>query len=688
MLEIKVPEGSGSIMDEIVKSLSIPVTEETFHDTLYALIDKINRGAPTGLQVHTCTFAPDGFTEQEMATPTNEKIKLALQKDNTALMLSDRNGVVFCLNYINIGDNEYLQFMTPDEAAAIARKQRQLMDQVNAPAELTTFEWICNVLSELILRHPTEAAVRLAAYRNFYENMQKNTAQVEKLTETQLADSYSTHRQHQLNAYEEAKKQEAEEKLRLEQEQQERLKKEEQEKEENRRKEQEELRRLHQFDNPNISFMEDFEDDNVRRSVTSISSQSVIAFEEDGNEEELRQNQINDLHAKIENSERELKNLPRLIQVYTNDLNTAEQAITLTSEKLILGKAKETQMTDQLANLRMLINQDSSQIRSLNDKYWELKDEEDREGINLRDNDLKLVENIRQEMESAMIRFQEIENEWQVTKHDYEDMQVDPKTYLERNYLSGKATREKQLNDQLQNNSAEIKQHEDKINEYNSQIKKLNKKKDAPQIAELKKKQNDEESAIRELKQKRSQMKKKYDESEKMIKQEALNFSQEKLDETAAFIKDRLENYHIVKSKYEATKQNVDAMGLAYQKQMNIYQNKKQDFDNKWEKQHKEMEQMQTQIQNAQFRKTENQKTLDALDKEYNALKEQNEKYAREILFQQNQKKTFEGMIKVLKENEPKYRNTLAEAKNALRQMGEPVPGEENQPQLSSSRIR
>ena len=218
MLEIKVPQGFEEIMEQIMDAVSIPVTQETFHDTLNALVDAVQRGAPQGLNVSICTFTAEGCREHPMAMPDNKKIKLALQQEHNALMVSDNNGAVFCLNYITMGDKEYLQFMTPDAAAAMAKKQRALMDQIDAPAELTTFEWICNALSELILRHPTEAAARLEAYRNFYENMQKNTTQLEALTQTRMADHYDTHRQHHFNAYEEAKKQEEEERQRQEQE--------------------------------------------------------------------------------------------------------------------------------------------------------------------------------------------------------------------------------------------------------------------------------------------------------------------------------------------------------------------------------------------------------------------------------------------------------------------------------------
>ena len=680
MLEIKVPEGYEAIMEQIMDAVSIPVTQENFHDTLNALVDVVHRGAPQGLNVSVCTFSAEGCKEQPMAMPNNTKIKIALQQENNALMVSDNNGAVFCLNYITMGDKEYLQFLSPDAAATMAKKQRALMDQVHAPEELTTFEWICNVLSELILRHPTEAAVRLEAYRNFYENMQKNTTQLEAMTQTRMADNYDTHRQHHFNSYEEAKKQEEEERQRQEQELQERLERERRENEERIRREKEERRRQAQFDMLDRSYVdEDLDDEEVRVSVTSISSQSVVMFENEVSEEELRLKQVSHFLALLELKEQELKMLPAKIAPYIKDIDLANKTIEEISRRLGPNKAKEGAMETQISDLNKKINSDYTKATFLNAKYWNLREQEDSEKNILQTQDIAPVNQIEQEMNNAKLLLDEMEKKWQEVQHDYEDMQVEPRAYIERYYQKGKETREKQYNDQLQSKNAEIKNHEDNARDYGIQIKKLDKKKDAQKIEELKQKQRDEETAVRVLKEKCVQLKKKYDENEKLVKAEALDYSQEKLDEMAAFMEKSLENYHIIKSQYDAAKRNVIAMTQAYQQQMQIYQDKKQEFDQKWDKLHTEMDDMVTQLEQLRTQQIEDKKKLGVLENEYNELKTKNEKDFSNINFLKDQRQIYEKMCKILQDSEPEIRTAIAEAKEGLRQLGEPIPGEENQ---------
>jgi DNA repair exonuclease SbcCD ATPase subunit len=381
----------------------------------------------------------------------------------------------------------------------------------------------------------------------------------------------------------------------------------------------------------------------------------------------------------LEYNERELKMLPSKIALYINDIKDADQNIETISQKLGPNKAKEGKMEKQIADLRKKINNDITQISFLDAKYWNLRDQEDIDRNMLQNHDVVPVEQIEKEMNNAKSILDDIEKKWQEVQHDYEDMQVEPRAYIERYYQKGKETREKQYNDQLQSKNAEIKDHEEKARDYASQIKNLSKKKDAQKIEELKQKQRDEETAVRVLKEKCVQLKKKYDENEKLVKAEALDYSQEKLDEMAAFMEKSLENYHIIKSQYDAAKQNVTAMTQAYQEQMQIYQDKKQGIDQKWDKLHKEMDDMATQLEQLRAQQIEDKKKLGVLENEYNDLKTKNQKDFEKIRFLKGQKQTYEDMIKVLKEREPNIRTAIAEAKEGLRQLGEPIPGEENQ---------
>ena len=218
MQTIKVPEGYEKTMQQIIQSVSIPVTEETFSATLASLVEAVQRGAKDGLTINACTFGKEGITEQPVFVGDAQHIENSLKQEDTAILLADKNGAVFCLTYITVGDQSYIQFMNPDAARTIAQAEQTMIKNYQAPEALTFFQWLCNALSELILRHPTEPAARLEAYRNFYDNMQKNVEQLEGLTKTRTAGEYDPARRQQILEEEAAKQreQELEEKRRQE----------------------------------------------------------------------------------------------------------------------------------------------------------------------------------------------------------------------------------------------------------------------------------------------------------------------------------------------------------------------------------------------------------------------------------------------------------------------------------------
>jgi chromosome segregation ATPase len=104
------------------------------------------------------------------------------------------------------------------------------------------------------------------------------------------------------------------------------------------------------------SFVDDDLDEDVRPSVTSISSQSVMLFEDEMSEEEQRMKQISYHRDNLEYNERELKMLPSKIALYINDIKDADQNIETISQKLGPNKAKEGKMEKQISSLRMFIS--------------------------------------------------------------------------------------------------------------------------------------------------------------------------------------------------------------------------------------------------------------------------------------------------------------------------------------------
>lgn len=672
MLEIIAPGEYEQAMQEIIESMSgIPVTDDNFHDTLTTLLGDIRRGAKDGLGVTVCTFAKDGARTHDLFMPEDSAIKTALRQDDTALMVSDKNGAVFCLSYVKVGDKEYLLFMNPEAARVAANEERDIMNRFEAPPELSLFERICDSLSRFFFKHPTEAGARRDAYFAFYENMRKSAEQMDYMTQTQFAHDYDYFRQYQINEQVEAKRQAEELRIQQEEESQRKAEQERLLALEKARLEEIEKNRRAQFENL------DKPEEPLPLSKEAIEQQKQIE-EEEKEYENQRSTQVRRLYDTIGNAEREIMQLPDKILVYDKDILKHEESIQKTSARLILNQEKEKKLSEQCTTLKSQISKDHWFAIDQENAILNMEESEDGDRSRLKD-DYIPVEQTKQELQNAQNRLAEIEQNWQNVEDEYSLMQMEPKAYLQYQYDLAKETRVLQHNDRMAEMDSQIGKHEIDVKNFKAQIKKLNKKTDAQKIESLKNKQTAAEEAIRDLKNKRAQTQKNFDEIEKEHKKEFLSPTTEKLEETAQFLQDGRDNYLIEKSKREAARMNVNDMTEGYQKQVLIYQEKQNAYNKHMEENQQQKEEMRRQANEARVREAANKKVLEGLEKEYNTIVTQNQKDVGELKFLNDQLNTFKQFREVLVKSESTYRTKLEDAKKKLQQMGEPVPGEEKE---------
>ena len=184
MLDFNIPQQYVAKAQQIVGAVSVEVTHDSFGDVLSSYLEAATRGANGNLRIQTVTFGENENEIRDLGTNTIGFVRDALERDNTAMLLSNSDGAVFCLTCVQVGEKTYMQFLNPQMAMAIRDEQRALIDGMeNPPAELTLYEKICDLFARLFLNRPGEAAGRAQAYRTFYANMQRNVEKVGALAQ-------------------------------------------------------------------------------------------------------------------------------------------------------------------------------------------------------------------------------------------------------------------------------------------------------------------------------------------------------------------------------------------------------------------------------------------------------------------------------------------------------------------------
>lgn len=194
MLEVNVPQEYVARAQQIVGSVSYEVKSEyDFRNMLRTLWQDALSGTESKLNVDVVTFGDQGNTISNIPNASLLNIENTLEMENTALMVSNDKGAVFCLSHVKVGDKQYLQFLNPQTAMAIRDEQAALLRGVEKP-EMSFWDKVCEFFAQLFRDHPTEAAARNQAYRDFYENMQKNVSRISTLTETEAAQRFNQNR--------------------------------------------------------------------------------------------------------------------------------------------------------------------------------------------------------------------------------------------------------------------------------------------------------------------------------------------------------------------------------------------------------------------------------------------------------------------------------------------------------------
>lgn len=194
MLEVNVPQEYVARAQQIVGSVSYEVKSGyDFRNMLRTLWQDALSGTESKLNVDVVTFGDQGNTISNIPNASLLNIENTLEMENTALMVSNDKGAVFCLSHVKVGDKQYLQFLNPQTAMAIRDEQAALLRGVEKP-EMSFWDKVCEFFAQLFRDHPTEAAARNQAYRDFYENMQKNVSRISTLTETEAARRFDQNR--------------------------------------------------------------------------------------------------------------------------------------------------------------------------------------------------------------------------------------------------------------------------------------------------------------------------------------------------------------------------------------------------------------------------------------------------------------------------------------------------------------
>ena len=189
MWKYNIPEEYEKKLQEIISPFSLefaPDQENQLENTVEVLWNGLCQSSQSEPKAKMLVFGETENEVQDLHHPVASSVIHWVKEENTALMLSTAEGVVFCLSYVVVGDKEYALWLTPENAQRIHDAQQKLVAEygLDIPREMTMWESICNFFSELILRHPTDTAVRRENYMKFYENAQKVAANTAALLQS------------------------------------------------------------------------------------------------------------------------------------------------------------------------------------------------------------------------------------------------------------------------------------------------------------------------------------------------------------------------------------------------------------------------------------------------------------------------------------------------------------------------
>lgn len=126
----------------------------------------------------------------------------ALLEPNKALMLTTKDGAVFCCALVRVGEQDYLSIMNPQTAIEIRDDMKRMVDhikdtdKIKSLEQLTLWDKICDWFAQKLLDRRGEAVSRAEAYRNFYDGMKKHMDLLGKVEKAPATVRYKFNREY------------------------------------------------------------------------------------------------------------------------------------------------------------------------------------------------------------------------------------------------------------------------------------------------------------------------------------------------------------------------------------------------------------------------------------------------------------------------------------------------------------
>ena len=603
MLDFNIPQQYVAKAQQIVGAVSVEVTYDSFGDVLSSYLEAATRGANGNLRIQTVTFGENENEIRDLGTNTIGFVRDALERDNTAMLLSNSDGAVFCLTCVQVGEKTYMQFLNPQMAMAIRDEQRALIDGMeNPPAELTLYEKICDLFARLFLNRPGEAAGRAQAYRTFYANMQRNVEKVgalaqnyappERFVEEQPVEQQPVeqHVEQPVNDVPQpvpvvAERNEFENVLDAsviteadEEEENADLAEENEAKRQAELKEQEEKLRLQREKEEQLRLQREKEE---QLRLQKEQEEKLRLQREQEAEQLLKAQRIQTYKKTIKQCEEKLIELKKVFDPLDERVKQRDKEIIALQYHERTGDRAKEHLEQQREKLEKELEEVEKKIKAneykkgFNDRKKKAADnlEQMREKL---DNMKKRLENLHADLKSAQMElsiasyYGQKDGAW-----------VSPETYLEMQYNREKSVRDTQFEAEQALRDNQMEEQMKTINIYKTQISqftnklgywKRNKEEDK-QLADYETKLKEAKQQYKQMEQENKQAQKQHEKEEAAHRKELLSPTKEKLQETA----DKLQ-----KAKDDTLKalKKHDAVGLHY----DLLKNDVLNFEEKYQK--------------------------------------------------------------------------------------------------------
>lgn len=662
MWKYNIPEEYEKKLQEIISPFSVefaPDQENQLERTVDVLWNGLCRSSQSDPKAKMLVFGETENEVQELNRPVTASIINWVKEENTALMLSTAEGVVFCLSYVVVGDKEYALWLTPENAQRIYDAQKKLVDEygLDIPREMTMWESICNFFSELILGYPIDTAIRRENYLKFYENAQKvaeNTAALLQSGKTYQdgleANGYAVARQYLDNKEKENIQQQEQQKQQEIENRQNRLKEEEEQAQQ--LQQQEEKQNQEKLDQKEQERLE-----NIKKQQEAISK----------SEEAIRNYQPTYDKAK-EVYENQKANHEETLKTMQQELDTLAKipGLLLAAQKLHTELSKKLPEQEKLAgkknSLDAALKEDESQLPGLRETK----------------------ETSRHQCEEAKVEFDLAAKNCAAVLKTVEEFLLDQ-------YQKGKADREAEfqekqdeVNRQLEEQQRIIEERQKKLDELKPRKKLFGTPAEVKQRwEELTKEQKAAEIRHKELTALSKLQKKQFDETEaEQHKALVGKPSQQTREEAEQKMAQLREPYEVARVKYEAAKQKYEVVSNLLTETENRYKQNKESYDKNFGKGTKGESFNPEELNTMREQRRQASQQMKQLREQQTDLKEKTKDYQRvmsemKVRFANTEKAAFDQVERHLES----LKNGLSVAKMRLHMLENPVNLQKKEPE-------